>query len=178
MMKHISVKALFLLVAVFSCSALACDEACKKAKAEQEHGVSFPSYLNAEFCRTTRLDFLLQDYASLEKYRTAQLPGGHKGGMNNIRKMLNQRKEWLVECDDYLRLTEQGRIFHDDATTEKIFAAIDKVSKQLNDLVYNGSKEIIVTNGLDIAQQDFDQMMQQLERHRTDLQLRGQLVNR
>lgn len=114
----------------------------------------------------------------MEKYRSTQLPGGHKGGMNNIRKLLDQRKEWLVECDDYLRLTDQGRVFRDKDTTDKIFAAIDKVSKELNDLVYNGSKDVIVTNGLDIAQQDFDQMMQQLDHHRTDLQLRGQLVNR
>ncbi|MDO3388194.1 hypothetical protein QWI17_20275 [Gilvimarinus sp. SDUM040013] len=177
-MKHLAVKAAILLLAVVGSSAFACDEACKKANAEQEHGVSFPGYLDAEFCRTTRADFLLQDYGSLEKYRTSQLPGGHKGGMNNIRKLLDQRKEWLVECDDYLRLTDQGRIFRDKATTDKIFAAIDKVSKELNGLVYNGSKEVIVTNGLDIAQQDFDQMMQQLEQHRTDLQLRGQLVNR
>ncbi|MBU2884701.1 hypothetical protein KO507_02865 [Gilvimarinus agarilyticus] len=177
-MKHLPVKAFLLLLAVFSGSALACDEACKKAQAETEHGVNFAGYLDSEFCRTTRSDFLLQDYRSLEKYRTSQLPGGHKGGMNNIRKMLDQRKEWLVECDDYLRLTDQGRVFHDKTTTDKIFGAIDKVSEQLNELVYNGSKEVIVTNGLDIAQQDFDQMMQQLEQHRTVLQLRGQLVNR
>lgn len=177
-MKHLSVKAVFLLLAVIGSSAFACDEACKKAKAESEHGVNFASYLNADFCRTTRADFLLQDYRSLEKYRSAQLPGGHKGGMNNIRKLLDQRKEWLVECDDYLRLTDQGRVFRDKNTTDSIFASIDKVSKELNDLIYNGSKDVIVSNGIELVEQDFDSMLGLLDKHRTDLQLRGQLVIR
>ncbi|UTF61413.1 hypothetical protein [Gilvimarinus sp. DA14] len=177
-MKKLPITAIsFLLALCGSNLASACDEACEK-KAEAEHGVKFASYLNADFCSSTRADFLIQDYKSLDKYRAEQLPNGHKGGMNNIRKMLEQRKDWLQECDDYLRLTNQGRIFRDKATTDKIFAAIDKTNEELNNLVYNGNPDVIVTNGLDIAQQDFNQMMQLLDQHKTQLQLRGQLVNR
>ncbi|MCP8899184.1 hypothetical protein [Gilvimarinus xylanilyticus] len=164
-------------LAFFAAPIYACDEDCKKANAEQEHGVKFASYLNQDFCRSTRADFLIQDYKSLAKYRADQLPGGHKGGMNNIRKMLDQRVDWLRECDDYLRLTDQGRIFRDRDTTDKIFKAMKGVSEELNNLVYNGSQDVIVTNGLDIAEQDFDQMLQLLDQHRTQMQLRGQLVN-
>ncbi|MDO3382980.1 hypothetical protein [Gilvimarinus algae] len=177
-MKNLPVNVVALLLALAGSQAFACDEACKKDKAEQEHGVKFASYLSADFCHTTRADFLIQDYRSLEKYRAEQLPGGHKGGMNNIRKLLEQRKEWLIECDDYLRLTGQGRIFRDKATTDQIFAAIDKVTKELNGLVYNGSQDVIVSNGLDIAEQDFDKMLGMLDHHKTQLQLRGQLVIR
>ncbi|WP_020210306.1 hypothetical protein [Gilvimarinus chinensis] len=169
--------ALVVLVLCGSSWVGACDDACEK-KAEAKHGVKFASYLNKDFCSTTRADFLIQDYKSLEKYQAEQLPNGHKGGMNNIRKMLEQRKDWLTECDDYLRMTDQGRIFRDKATTDKIFAAIDKTNRELNSLVYNGSQDLIVVNGLDIAQQDFDQMMQLLDQHKTQLQLRGLLVNR
>lgn len=177
-MKKLPITAMSFVLALCGSSwASACDEACEK-KAEEQHGVKFASYLNADFCATTRADFLIQDYKSLDKYRAEQLPNGHKGGMNNIRKMLEQRKDWLTECDDYLRLTNQGRIFRDKATTDKIFSAIDKTNNELNNLVYNGSQDVTVINGLDIAQQDFDQMMQLLDQHKTQLQLRGQLVNR
>ncbi|WP_041522610.1 hypothetical protein [Gilvimarinus agarilyticus] len=177
-MKNLLLPSVLVLLALFGNQVNACDEDCKRQQAMDQHNVEFPSYLNAKFCETTSVDFLLRDYASLEKYRNERLPTGHKGGMNNIRKMLEQRKEWLIECDDYLRLTEQGRVFYNAETTKSIFAAIDKVTAELNGLVYNGSQDVIVSNGLDIAEQDFDQMLSTLDQHKTNLQLRGQLVIR
>ena len=177
-MKNLLLPIVLLLMALAGSQVNACDEDCKRKQAMEQHNVEFPSYLNAKFCETTSVDFLLRDYASLEKYRDDRLPTGHKGGMNNIRKMLEQRKEWLTECDDYLRLTEQGRVFYNAETTQTVFAAIDKVTTELNALVYNGSQEVIVTNGLDIAEQDFDKMLTVLDQHKTNLQLRGQLVIR
>jgi hypothetical protein len=176
-------KTLFLLLALvlttgIASQATACDEDCKRERAMEQHNVEFPSYLNAKFCETTSVDFLLRDYKSFDKYRNNRLMTGHKGGLNNIRKMLDQRKEWLTECDDYLRLTEQGRVFYNAQTTKTIFAAMDKLSEQLNSLVYNGSKDVIVTNGLDIAEQDFDNLLRLLDQHKTDLQLRGKLIIR
>ncbi len=169
--------ALCLLVLMGS-PALACDETCKREKAMAEHGVNFPSYLTAEFCKTTSTDFLLRDAKDLEKYRSGHLLSGHKGGMNNIRKMLEQRKEWLVECDEYLRLTDQGRVFRTEETTEAIFASMDRVSKELHGMIYNGDRSVTVSSGIDVAEQRFDSLFQLLERHKTDLQLRGQLVVR
>jgi len=178
LMKNLLLPLVMLLLASASIQVNACDEDCKREQAMEQHNVVFPSYLNAKFCQTTSVDFLLRDYASLEKYRTERLPTGHKGGMNNIRKMLDQRKEWLTECDNYLRLTDQGRVFYNDETTKIVFAAIDKVSTELNSLVYNGSQEVIVSNGLDGAEYNFDNMLKVIEQHRTNLQLRGQLVIR
>src|SRR5690554_602770 len=175
MMKRIGLLSLLLLL---GSNALACDETCKREQAMAQHGVSFPSYLTADFCKTTSTDFLLRDTKSLEKYRSGHLLSGHKGGMNNIRTMLEQRKEWLAECDEYLRLTEQGRVFRNQQTTETIFASMDRVSKELNDLIYNGDRSVTVTSGIDIAEQHFDTLFDLLERHKTDLQLRGQLVIR
>lgn len=166
------------LLTLTATQASACDEQCKRERAMAQHNVDFPSYLTAKFCETTSVDFLLRDYQSFAKYRNNRLMTGHKGGLNNIRKMLDQRKEWLIECDDYLRLTEQGRIFYDAQTTKTIFAAMDKLSEQLNSLVYNGSKNVIVTNGLDVAEQDFDNLLGLLDQHKTDLQLRGKLIIR
>lgn len=169
--------ALFVL-ALFSLQAFACDETCKREKAMQEHGVNFPSYLTADFCQTTSTDFLLRDVESLKEYRSGHLLTGHKGGMNNIRKMLEQRKEWLTECDEYLRLTDQGRVFRNEETTTSIFAAMDRVNKELNGMIYNGDRSVTVSSGIDVAEQRFDTMFDLLERHKTDLQLRGQLVVR
>ena len=177
-MKNLLLPIALMLLALAGSQANACDEDCKRKQAMEKHNVVFPSYLNAKFCETTSVDFLLRDYVSLETYRNERLPTGHKGGMNNIRKMLEQRKEWLTECDDYLRLTGQGRVFYNAETTKTVFAAIDKVTTELNSLVYNGSQEVIVTNGVDIAEQDFDKMLGVLDQHKTNLQLRGQLVIR
>ncbi|HEY7885711.1 MAG TPA: hypothetical protein VIC08_12280 [Cellvibrionaceae bacterium] len=168
----------FFALVVWSAQSLACDETCKREKAMQEHGVSFPGYLNADFCKTTSNDFLLRDIKDLEKYRSDHLLSGHKGGMNNIRKLLEQRKEWLIECDEYLRLTGQGRVFRNEETTEVIFTAIDRVTGQLNGMIYNGDRSVTVTSGIDVAEQRFDTLFNELEKHKTDLQLRGQLVIR
>ncbi|WP_049723778.1 hypothetical protein [Gilvimarinus polysaccharolyticus] len=177
-MKNLLFPMILMFLALASSQVNACDEECKRKQAMEQHNVEFPSYMTAKFCETTSVDFLLRDYASLQKYRTERLPTGHKGGMNNIRKMLDQRKEWLVECDDYLRLTGQGRVFYNAETTKTVFDAMDKVTKELNALVYNGSQEVIVTNGIDIIEQDFDKMLSEMDQHKTNLQLRGQLVIR
>ena len=167
-----------LVLSLWATQSMACDESCKRERAMKEHGVTFAGYLNADFCKTTSTDFLLRDFKSLQDYRGDRLLTGHKGGMNNIRKMLEQRKEWLAECDDYLKLTGQGRVFRDADTTDKIFASMDRVTKELNSLIYNGDRAVTVTQGVDIAEQRFDNLFSLLDQHKTELQLRGQLVVR
>ncbi len=164
-----------ILLSLMASGALACDETCKRDRAMKEHNVSFPKYLTVKFCKTTSVDFLIRDVKSLQGYREKQLPGGHKGGMNNIRKLLEQRKEWLVECDDYLRLTKQGRVFENKKSTDSIFNSMDKVTGELNNLIYNGDSNVIVTNGIDIAEQHFDHLFAEMEQHKLDLQLKGRL---
>lgn len=169
------VLALALCTLLSSGAFAACDENCKREQAMKEHNVSFPSYLTAKFCKTTSIDFLIRDVKSLQGYRDKQLPGGHKGGMNNIRKLLEKRKLWLTECDDYLRLTNQGRVFDSEATTVTIFASMDKVTNELNALIYNGDSNVIVTSGVDIVEQYFDHLFDVMGQHKTDLQLKGRL---
>lgn len=167
--------ALILFALLSSGATAACDENCKRELAMKEHNVTFPSYLTVKFCNTTSVDFLIRDIKSLQGYRVKQLPGGHKGGMNNIRKMLEKRKDWLTECDDYLRLTKQGRVFDNEQTTSSIFSSINKVTEELHSLIYNGNSSVTVSNGIDIAEQHFDHLFQVMEQHKTELQLKGRL---
>src|SRR5690625_6817516 len=95
--------------------------------------------ISASYCRDTSVDFLLRARDSLSSYQEKNLPTGHKGGMRNIRTFLQQRKQWLEECDQYLSLTGQGRVFRDEATTQQILDAIDAVSSELERLMGSGT---------------------------------------
>src|SRR5690625_7281549 len=103
-----------------------------------EHDVRFPSYLTASYCRDTSVDFLLRARDSLSSYEEKNLPTGHKGGMRNIRTFLQQRKQWLEECDQYLSLTGQGREMRDEATTHEVLEAIYAVDRALEHLMVSG----------------------------------------
>ncbi|MDQ2075317.1 hypothetical protein [Marinimicrobium sp. ABcell2] len=171
-------KILWLLVPFLCAPAFACDETCKREAAMQEHGVRFSSYLTASYCRDTSVDFLLRARDSLANYKANNLPTGHKGGMRNIRNFLQQRKQWLAECDEYLRLTGQGRVFRDEATTQQILEAIDAVSNELERLMGSGSGVRVPQSQVAGADQRLDLLFTAIDHHRTELQLRGQLVIR
>lgn len=167
------------LFIVFFCTpAFACDEDCKREAAMAEHDIRFPSYLNASYCTDTSVDFLLRARSSLENYRDGRLETGHKGGMRNIRNFLQQRKQWLQECDEYLLLTGQGRVFRNAETTEQIFSSIDQVSEELQRLIGSGGGVNVSPSQLGNATQRFDHLFMVVDNHRTELQLRGQLVIR
>ena len=167
-----------LLLLAASLSAVACDEDCKRTKAEQEHNVNLPGYLNASYCQDTTVNFLLRARKSLEQYRQDKLKTGHKGGMRNIRNYLQQRKQWLMECDNYLLLTDQGRVFKDQETTEKIFATTDRVIEELEQLMRTGGGIHVSSQLAEIAGQRLDSLFAAVDNHRTELQLKGQLVIR
>ncbi|WP_027328887.1 hypothetical protein [Marinimicrobium agarilyticum] len=172
-------KKLLLLIGLMVClPATACDEDCKRQKAMEEHDVQFPSYLTANYCQDTSVTFLLRARESLQTYRDGQLSSGHKGGMRNISNFLKQRKQWLVECDEYLALTGQGRVFRNEATTQAIVAAIDSAIQELDRLVASGGGIHVAESQAEIAGQRLDQLFTAVDTHRTDLQLRGQLVIR
>jgi hypothetical protein len=158
---------------------MACDEQCKREKAMADNGIQFPEYLTSRYCRDISVDFLMGTRNSLQEYRDERLERAHRGGMRNIRNFIEQRKEWLKECDQYLMLTGQGRIFRNAETTEKIFSAMDTVSKELQDLV-NGLVYFVQGDGkqTDVAAQKFEALFHVVDEHKTDLQLRGQLVIR
>ncbi|WP_347331967.1 hypothetical protein [Marinimicrobium locisalis] len=172
-------KKLFLLLGLIACfPATACDEDCKREKAMAENDVKFPSYLTASYCQDTSVTFLLRARESLQEYRDSQLKTGHKGGLRNISRFLKQRKEWLQECDRYLAMTDQGRIFRNETTTATIMASIDATIKELDRLVASGSGIYVPESQAEMAGQRLDQMFIAVDTHRTDLQLRGQLVIR
>jgi len=171
-------KFLFLLIPFLSVTAFACDENCKRDAAMAEHDVRFPSYLTASYCRDTSVDFLLRARDSLSSYQEKNLPTGHKGGMRNIRTFLQQRKQWLEECDQYLSLTGQGRVFRDEATTQQILDAIDAVSSELERLMGSGTGVRVPQSQVAGADHRLELLFSAMDNHRTELQLRGQLVIR
>lgn len=138
-----------------------------------------PSYLNEKYCNDIKLDFITTSIKSLQGYRDKQLVSQHRGGMNNIRKYLDQREEWLKECDQYLSKTKHGRLFQDNATTISIFEAMDAVSTELSSLV-NGVTYSVEAGGspTDVAADKFDHLFKLVDDHQTMMLLKGQVVYR
>ncbi len=157
-------------------TSLACDEACKRAKAEEANNIKFGAHLSAKYCKTTATDFLIQTRRALQTYRDKQLPTAHRGGARNIRSFISQRKDWLVECDKYLELTEQGRVFRDKETTDKIITSMTNLNNELHKIMMrpknpDESKELVVSP----AGMKFDELFQLMDDHYLDLQKRGML---
>lgn len=165
-----------IILLCFAQMTFACDETCRRAKAEAANNVKFASYLDVKYCKTTGVDFLLQGRRSLQNYREKQLPTAHRGGAKNIRNFILQRKDWLQECDKYLQLTEQGRIFRDKETTEKILGAMTSTADELNKIMMRPRAEVesleLVTAP---AAQKFDELFKHIDTHYLELQRRGLL---
>lgn len=160
----------------FSHLAFSCDETCKRTKAEAVNNIKFASYLNAKYCQQTSTDFLLQGKRSLVSYRDKQLPTAHRGGAKNIRNFILQRKDWLQECDKYLQLTDQGRIFRDKETTDKILGAMTATAAELEKIMKRPKndaevRELVVAP----AGQKFDDLFKLVDGHYLELQRRGLL---
>lgn len=172
-MKKVILSILFLCVTQLS---FACDEPCKRAKAESAHNIKFASYLNLKYCKSTSMDFLLQGRRSLQTYREKQLPTAHRGGAKNIRNFITQRKDWLQECDKYMQLTEQGRIFRDKQSTEKILASLTDTADALQKIMRRPRVEIEnLEQVIAPAAQKFDELFNHVDAHYLDLQRRGLL---
>lgn len=156
--------------------ASACDEECRKHKAEQASGAKFPSYLSWEFCEDTLMDFMTSSMESLDNYRTNHFDTRYKGGMRNIKNYVEQRREWLTECDDYLTQTRKGRIFDDSKTTDGIFQAMDSITRELGDLIdgasYDGQDSSVIIN------EKFGNLLKRVDDHKTLLHLKGRIVTR
>lgn len=167
------------LASLASTSAVACDEACRKAAAEEKQGVEFPSYLSWSYCDDLRMDFLTSGLRSLENYKNNNFDTRYTGGMRNIASFVKQRQEWLAECDQYLSSTDKGRIFEDAATTEKVFAAMEQVEGELTDLA-NG---VVYTTAIgedpaSVANDKFDDLFKLVDDHKTLMHLKGKYVFR
>lgn len=178
-MKYLAFIISILGLLVGSSAAFGCDEKCKKEEAQATHNVSFPGYLSWGFCEDTRMQFMASAIPSLEKYRDGEIDTRYKGPLKNIKSFVNQRKDWLAECDEYLKLTGKGRIFDDSKTTGQIFAAMDSVTKELDALIAGAtySNEY----GDDSAEQvrsRFDSLLKLVDDHKTLMHLKGKYVSR
>lgn len=169
---------LFVLLAL-AVPAISCDEACRKDQAEAKLGNKFPGYLNWKYCEGIKAEFMTVTIRSLQKYRDTRMDPSRKRGMKNTQIFIDQRKNWLLECDNYIAKTKQGRIFKERKTTDKIFAAMDSVSKELNSLARG------VTYSTDTGQdstavvsEKFDRLFKLVDDHKTLLQLKNQFVSR
>ena len=171
-------KKILLTITLLSLSqfGFSCDETCKRTKAEAANNVKFASYLNTKYCKSTGVDFLIQGRKSLQSYRDKQLPTAHRGGAKNIRHFILQRKDWLQECDKYMQLTEQGRIFRDKSSTETIITAMDGTADALEKIMKRPRVEVesleMVTAP---AVSKFDELFKLLDAHYLELQRRGLL---
>lgn len=173
-----AIASIFLATSFFASSAMACDEQCQRQKAEAE-GKKFPSYLTWKYCEDLKLDFMTREVKSLQKYRSKQLDSMHRGGMNNTRKFLKQRQEWLHECDSYMAGTDNGRLFKDEPTTDAIFGAMKSVEDELASLIKGVTYSVDAgETGASVAGDKFDRFFKLVEDHQTLMLLKGQVVYR
>ncbi|NIB44020.1 hypothetical protein HBA55_30745 [Pseudomaricurvus alkylphenolicus] len=156
-------------------TALACLLVSSLAHAEKQ----FPGYLNDKYCDSIKMDFMTGAIKSLQRYRDKQLVSQHRGGMHNINKYISQRKDWLQECDEFLLVTSQQRLFKDKQTTGDIFNAMASVSKELDSLI-KGVTYTVDAGGTptDVAAEKFDRLFKLVEAHQTMMLLKGQVVYR
>lgn len=168
-----------LVFTLLASSTNACDEKCMRDKAEARTNKTFPSYLTWEYCEDTRMNFITSSMESINKYSRENFDTRYKGGMKTIKHYLEQRREWLQECDDYMRSTGQSPIFYDNQTTKKIFTHIDAVTKELGLLIsgvtYSGDTGEITTA---VATEKFDSLVKTVDDHKTLMLLKGRYVIR
>lgn len=157
--------------------AYSCDENCLRDKAQAEHDVKFPAYLTWKYCEGIAMDFMTSTVRSLDNYRSKHFNTKYKGPLKNTKNYLAQRKDWLIECDDYIKLTKESRIFNDDKTTQKIFASIDSVDNEFGALI-SGSTYGSDEEAKEVMDEKVDTLFKLVEDHKTIMHLKGRYVVR
>lgn len=140
---------------------------------------TFPSYLSTQYCADLKHSFMTSAVKSLQRYKDQQLATRHRGGMYNIRTFVQQREEWLQECDGYLQATHHQRLFKDAKTTDGIFNAMTSVSQELQSLIAGVSYTVEPGGDVtDVAAQKFEHLFKLVDDHQTRMLMRGQVVYR
>ncbi|MGQ9427551.1 hypothetical protein ACXYTJ_04310 [Gilvimarinus sp. F26214L] len=166
-----------IVLLVLAAPALGCDEACQRERATAQSNVEFASYLSWKFCEDTKLSFMQSDVPSLKNFRNTRLDTQYKGRIRNIKTFVDQRKAWLMECDGYMTQTNHGRIFGDEATTTKLFAAMDAMSTELGKAIKGVT--YVASGDQDenaIIASKFDSFFKLMDDHRAVMSLKGQFV--
>lgn len=170
---------LMILASVAMSGAYGCDEQCLREQAETLHNKEFPSYLTWAYCDDIRMEFMTSSMRSLENYKDKNLDPKFKGPLRNTKSYIDQRKEWLQECDQYLTMTKKKRIFEDDKSTEEIFGAIDSVTKELSGLIAGVRYDSSAGDDASAVTRDkFDRLFKTVDDHKTLMHLKGKYVFR
>lgn len=161
----------------------ACDEMCQKEAAAKKTGVAFPGYLTWKYCDGIKGEFMTTTMKSLQSYSEQHLDVNRRRGMHNTKSFLEQRKDWLSECDVYISATGKGRIFKDDKTTKDIMDGIQSVADELGSLVSGvtyGSQNTPTGNqavdDTQVARDKFNQLFTMVDNHKNLLLLKGQMI--
>ena len=156
--------------------ALACDEACQREKATTKTGKEFPSYLTWKYCEGIAGEFMTSTMKSLQSYTEQHLDTTRRRGMRNTQSYLEQRKDWLTECDDYLAATQKGRIFKDAKTTDNIMNAIDGVTTELGSLLSGVTYANESGDDTQVAQGKFNELFTLVDNHKNLLLMKGHMI--
>ncbi len=177
-MKRLASIITLLASVVLMSNAYGCDEQCMRDQAESL-GKTFPSYLTWAYCDDLRMEFMTSTMRSLEKYKDQNLTPKFKGPLKNTKTFIEQRKEWLGECDSYLSATKNKRIFEDDKSTEEIFDAMDAVTTELDELIAGVHYD--ASSGEDpsaVTKDKFNSLFKTVDDHKTLMHLKGKYVFR
>ncbi|KUJ80219.1 hypothetical protein AWR36_014505 [Microbulbifer flavimaris] len=90
-----------------------------------------PSYLTPAYCDGLVEQFVDSGMRSLGTYVNEHFNPEYRGGIRNTIHFLDQRIEWLNECNDYLLDTNKSTVFYSEKLTRDIFAAIQALSREL-----------------------------------------------
>ncbi|QIL89434.1 hypothetical protein GNX18_06395 [Microbulbifer sp. SH-1] len=153
-------------------AAIACFIATGKAGATSSH----PAYLNDAYCESLVEQFVDSGMRSLGKYINENFKPEYKGGIRNTINFLNQRAEWLGECDSYLSDTADSRVFHDEQNTKAIFEAMDALAKELQ-LVREGVEYPDAAgnnNPRPFVKSRFDTLAKLVDQHHTRMLMKKQ----
>ncbi|MBB3168143.1 hypothetical protein [Simiduia aestuariiviva] len=155
---------------------LACDEACQREKATKKTGEDFPKYLTWKYCEGIAGEFMTSTMKSLQSYTEKHLDVTRRRGMRNTQSYLEQRKDWLTECDNYMAATGKGRVFRDDKTTNNIMAAIDSVNAELGSLLSGVTYANEGGDDTQVAQTKFDELFTLVDNHKNILLMKGHMI--
>ncbi|WP_237068276.1 hypothetical protein [Microbulbifer guangxiensis] len=89
------------------------------------------SYLTPAYCEGLVEQFVDSGMRSLGTYVNEHFNPEYRGGIRNTIHFLDQRSEWLSECNDFLRDTNSSTVFYSEQLTQDIFAAIASLSREL-----------------------------------------------
>ena len=170
-----AIAALALLTA--ATSSFACDEQCKQDQLNPNDQTNFPSYLSKRYCSELKLDFMTKDMQSMQSYSRDHFGTQYKGPIKNMVSFIDQRENWLKECDDYLHIKHGEHIFTDQETNTKIFTSIDSVRNELKAIIDGKTySEFTGEDTKTVVGSKFEGLFQLVDNHKNLMYLRGKYV--